>query len=107
MNLALILLTASRAWTDVQALEDALLENWHDALQDGYDGIDLMHGCADGVDTIGDTWAVQHGVPVRPRPADWEGPCAPRLPARAPPTAPRRHRLLPPGRTPPQPADGR
>jgi hypothetical protein len=76
-RLALILLTGSRSWPDPQRLEDTLLQAWHDALEGGWDGIELMHGHADrGADAIGDAWAVRHGVPYRRRPADWTGPCA-------------------------------
>lgn len=74
-HLALIGLTGSRAWADPVLLEDTLLEVWHDALQNGYTGIQLMHGCADGVDAIGGQWADRNGILVRERPADWEGPC--------------------------------
>lgn len=78
MRLALILLTGSRSWPDPQLLEDTLLNAWHDALEDGYDGIELMHGHAhDGADAMGDRWAIRNGVPHRRRPADWEGPCGP------------------------------
>lgn len=79
-DLALIGLTGSRKWPDPRLLEDTLLEAWHDALQDGYSGIELIHGCADGADTIGDHWAKRNGILVRERPADWEGPCAPECP---------------------------
>jgi hypothetical protein len=74
---ALIGLTGPRAWADVQRLEDALLGVWHDALQVGYDSIELMQGCADGTDTIGGDWARRNGILVRERAADWEGPCGP------------------------------
>jgi len=74
-HLALIGLTGSRLWPHTQRLEDALLEAWHDALQDGYSGIELMHGCAEGADTIGGQWADRNGILVRERPADWTGPC--------------------------------
>lgn len=77
MNLARILLTGSRTWPDPPRLEDTLLDVWHDATQTGYDGILLTHGDADhGADPIGDAWAVHHGVPRDPHPADWAGPCA-------------------------------
>jgi hypothetical protein len=75
MNLALIGLTGSRLWPDPLLLEGTLLDVWHDALQIGYDGIELMQGCAEGADTIGDRWAKRNGILVRERPADWEGPC--------------------------------
>jgi hypothetical protein len=74
-GLALIGLTGSRRWPDPRLLEDTLLDVWHDALQIGYIGIELMHGCADGADTIGDRWARRNSIPVRERPADWTGPC--------------------------------
>lgn len=78
MNLALIGLTGSRAWQDVPLLEDMLFLTWHDALETGYDGIELIHGHArDGADAMGDAWAITYGVPRRRRPADWEGPCGP------------------------------
>lgn len=84
-RLALILLTGSRRWPDPQLLEDTLLGVWHDALADGFTGIELMHGHAeDGADAIGDTWAIHHGVPYRRRPADWDSPC--------PSSCPRGHR---------------
>jgi len=76
-GLALIGLTGSRAWTDIPLLETALFLVWHDALEIGYTGIELMQGCADGADTIGRQWAIRNSVAFRDRPADWEGPCAP------------------------------
>ncbi|NUS82745.1 MAG: DUF2493 domain-containing protein [Streptomyces sp.] len=75
-TLALIGLTGSRRWPDVPLLETTLYLVWHDALQLGYTGIELMHGCAEGADTYGDRWARRNGILVRERPADWEGPCA-------------------------------
>lgn len=77
MALALIGLTGSRRWTDRQYLEDTLVQVWHDALAVGYTGIELMHGCAEGADTIGHEWAFRTGFLIRERPADWEGPCGP------------------------------
>lgn len=77
MALALIGLTGSRRWTDVQLLEDTLYQTWHDALANSYTGIELMHGCAEGADTFGDQWAKRNGILRRERPADWEGPCGP------------------------------
>ncbi|MEU5043239.1 SLOG family protein [Streptomyces griseorubiginosus] len=75
--LALIGLTGSRFYPHRGRLEDTLLDVWHDALQVGYTGIELMQGCAEGADTIGRDWAVHNGILVRDRAADWEGPCAP------------------------------
>lgn len=76
-GLALIGLTGSRAWPDIPLLETTLFLVWHDALEIGYTGIELMQGCAEGADTIGRDWAVHNGILVRDRAADWEAPCAP------------------------------
>lgn len=78
MNLALIGLTGSRKWVDVSLLDDTLFLVWHEALEVGYDGIELIHGHArDGADAMGDAWAIANGVSRRRLPADWEGPCGP------------------------------
>lgn len=77
MPIALIALTGSRRWHDVRLLEDTLLLIWHECLEAGDDGIELIHGDADGADSIGDAWAIANGIPRRRRPADWEGPCGP------------------------------
>lgn len=82
MTTARILVTGSRAWTDTQALEDALLGAWHDATQAGHTAIVVVHGTADGADTLADTWAranAPHGVTAEPHPADWDH-CAPECP---------------------------
>lgn len=74
----LVLVTGSRTWTDRETVHAALLDTWHDALQDGHPGITVVHGAAPGADSIADQWArhhQQHGVERDPRPADWEGPC--------------------------------
>ncbi len=78
--LALVLALGSRAWTDRSTIHDALLETWHDARQDGYCGIEVMEGTADGADTLAGQWAEAHredGVGHLPVAADWEGPCSP------------------------------
>ncbi|KPC68301.1 hypothetical protein ADL27_57155 [Streptomyces sp. NRRL F-6602] len=79
MTLALIAVTGSRRWQDTQLLEDTLCQTWHDALAD-YTGIELIHGCAEGADTLAGQWAHRNGIPVRERPADWTGPCTPDCP---------------------------
>ena len=76
-NLALIALTGSRNYPHRGRLEDTLLEAWYDALENGYDGIELIHGDADGADTMGDEWAKRNGIPRSPKAADWPGPCGP------------------------------
>jgi hypothetical protein len=78
--LALIAVTGSRTYPYRGRLEDTLLNVWHDALQIGYTGIKVMQGCAEGADTMADEWAKANGIPRRPKPADWEGPCPPQCP---------------------------
>ena len=38
-------------------------------------GAVLVHGQAGGADSVCSIWWRQHGRPVDPHPADWEGPC--------------------------------
>lgn len=76
--LALVLGLGSREWTDNNLIDDAFTEAWHDALQDGYCGIEVMEGTAPGADSMCGAWAkarVAHGVGHLPVEADWEGPC--------------------------------
>lgn len=69
---ARVLVTGSRSWADEQTIADALLECWHDALQDGADGIVVIHGaCPRGADAIADRWCTANDVPAEPHPADW------------------------------------
>lgn len=82
---AVIILTGSRAWTDRLALETALFDVWHDALQVGYDRIVLWHGdCPEGADALGDRWARANRIEVHGLAADWDfcGPGCPPTPHR-------------------------
>ncbi|MFC4128980.1 DUF2493 domain-containing protein [Nocardia rhizosphaerae] len=64
-----LLVTGSRAWTDRQTIRDALAAAWRE-LQPG--PIVLVHGAADGADSIAaDIWG-SAGLPVEPHPADWD-----------------------------------
>lgn len=38
----------------------------------GFEITEVVCGKARGVDTIGDEWAVENGIPVTPFPADWD-----------------------------------
>lgn len=72
---ALILVTGSRSWDDVATIHNALLEAWHDALQDGHCGITVMHGGAPGADLIAGAWAHDRetlGVTAEQIDADWK-----------------------------------
>lgn len=73
--LAGVLVTGSRTWNDVQGIEQALLEAWHDARQDGWPGISVIEGQASGADQIAGRWADrnrEHGVGHQPMAAAWE-----------------------------------
>lgn len=65
-----ILVTGSRRFTDVQALEAALLDVWHDVTQFGGRML-VVHGHARGADRLADAWARCNGIPVERHPADW------------------------------------
>ncbi|MFH9426003.1 DUF2493 domain-containing protein [Streptomyces sp. NPDC017529] len=72
MTDARIVVTGSRAWTDAQLLADVLLDTWHDATQLGHTSIVIVHGGADGADTLAGLWARGHGLDVEVHEADWE-----------------------------------
>jgi predicted Rossmann fold nucleotide-binding protein DprA/Smf involved in DNA uptake len=51
----------------------ALVENViKDAISRGLVFTELVSGGARGVDTMGETWALKNGVPIKRFPADWE-----------------------------------
>ncbi|WP_329390098.1 hypothetical protein [Streptomyces sp. NBC_01716] len=82
-RLALVLGLGSRAWIDRDLIGWALTEAWHDALQDGYTGIDVMEGTAPGADRMCGEWAearLGDSIAHTPVEADWEGPCADNCP---------------------------
>lgn len=67
-----VLVTGSREWRDEQVIADALLDVWHDAVQDGAPGIVVVHGaCPRGADAMAAAWCAEHGVPAEAHPADW------------------------------------
>jgi hypothetical protein len=72
---ARILITGSRSWPDPQLLADTLMDAWHDATQNGHPGIVIVHGGADGADTLARDWAEGHGLEHEQHDADWAGPC--------------------------------
>src|SRR3954468_22418909 len=80
--LAGVLVTGSRTFSDVPAIETALLDAWHDAREQGWPGIEVIEGQASGADTIAGNWAErnqEHGVGHQPMPAQWST-CAPKCP---------------------------
>lgn len=67
-----VLVTGSRQWTDRQAVDGALLECWHEALQVGAAGITVVHGaCPTGADAMAAAWAFRHGVEAEGWVAEW------------------------------------
>jgi YspA, cpYpsA-related SLOG family len=73
---ARILVTGSRSWPSSQLLADALMDAWHDATQLGHQDVVIVHGGADGADTLARLWAEGHGLEHQQHDADWAGPCA-------------------------------
>lgn len=76
---ARILVTGSRSWSDSEHLANALLDTWHDATQNGFDSIAIVHGAADGADTLADLWARGNGLDFERHKATWED-CGPDCP---------------------------
>ena len=74
---AWIIVTGSRTLADYGLVEAALDDAWHDATQDGYTALTLVHGAAKGADSLAERWWEQHQQHVqRDRfPADWTAPC--------------------------------
>ncbi|MFC4497893.1 DUF2493 domain-containing protein [Streptomyces ovatisporus] len=67
-----VLVTGSRTWVAQQVVSDALLGMWHDAVQDGAQGIVVVHGaCPRGADKIAADWCAETGLDQEPHPADW------------------------------------
>ncbi|WP_331723387.1 SLOG family protein [Streptomyces atratus] len=78
-----ILVTGSRTWEDVEVLDDALRDTWHDATHvfGPEHPVVIVHGdCREGADFFARHWAVANGVRQEKHPADWTGPCAPECP---------------------------
>lgn|GEM_PF-1924500 len=85
-----ILVTGARAFTDIQALADAVLDVWHDAVTLG-GSIVLVHGACypakgrngkrpnKSADWLAHLIAVAYGIPDEPHPADWAA-CSPICP---------------------------
>lgn len=79
-----VLVTGSRSWTDEQAIANALLDAWHDAVQAISPDVRfvIVHGdCPAGADRIAKDWATANGRFHEPHPADWSAPCAEACPS--------------------------
>jgi len=65
-----ILVTGSRNWTDVAAIDRAM----HDYMGDEYyfDDFTIVHGASPtGLDALAEEWAVENYMYSDPHPADW------------------------------------
>jgi hypothetical protein len=75
---AWLIVTGSRTLADYGLVASALDEAWHDATQDGYTALTLVHGAAKGADSLAERWWEErrrHGVERDEFPARWEDPC--------------------------------
>lgn len=73
-----VLVTGSRTWDDRQAVADALLDAWHDAVQTVSPEVHftVVHGdCPTRADAIAKQWAIDNSVFHHAVPANWSGPC--------------------------------
>lgn len=60
-----LIIAGSRTFTDIGFMEEML-----DAFV--LDVSEVVCGKARGADTLGEQWAILHGIPVKPFPADWD-----------------------------------
>jgi hypothetical protein len=73
-----VLVTGSRSWNDREAVANALLDAWHDAVQlvSPEARFIVVHGdCPQGADAIAKQWALDNDLIHEPHPADWSAPC--------------------------------
>lgn len=59
-----VIIAGSRTITDARLVEDAIRLS-------GFHITEVVCGCADGVDKLGEAWAIYNQVPVVRFPADW------------------------------------
>jgi YspA, cpYpsA-related SLOG family len=62
-----VVIAGTRSFHDYAVLERAINES-------GWLIGEVVSGCANGVDQLGERWAAQHGIPVRKFPAQWRHP---------------------------------
>ena len=60
------IIAGSRHITSMSALRAAIKEA-------GFEITEVVTGCAHGVDTLGQVWAYDHGIPVKEFRPDWKG----------------------------------
>lgn len=59
------IIAGSRTILDYQVVKKAIVDS-------GWDITEVVSGKAPGVDTLGELWAKNNGIPVKPFPANWE-----------------------------------
>ena len=59
-----VIIAGSRTITDARLVEDAIRLS-------GFHITEVVCGCADGVDKLGEAWAIYNQIPVARFPADW------------------------------------
>jgi hypothetical protein len=59
-----VVIAGSRGITDYSVLKDAIA-------QSDFSITEVVSGCARGVDTLGERWAKEHGIPVKQFWPDW------------------------------------
>lgn len=62
-----LIIAGSRSITDIEHVQQVM----RFAVSAGCCLIEVVSGCAPGVDQLGEQWAAQNGIPVRQFPADW------------------------------------
>lgn len=64
-----IIVAGSRSITDYQLVSQIISNtiNKYDIQV-----TEIVSGCAGGVDTLGEQWALENGIPVEPMPAEWD-----------------------------------
>jgi len=60
-----VVIAGSRSIHDYEAVKAAVEES-------GFEVTEVVSGRAAGVDRLGESWADEHGVPVKRFPADWD-----------------------------------
>lgn len=59
-----VVIAGSRGITDYNLVEVAIARS-------DFSVSEVVSGCARGPDTLGELWAIEHGIPVHKFPADW------------------------------------
>lgn len=75
---AYLLVTGSRTIRDYDLVANALDQAWTDAVAEGFTRLVIVHGAAQGADSLAQRWYFKHrarGVEQHRFPADWQADC--------------------------------